>query len=258
MNALREALLRGRRRPRNAGAGSPTQYRGDGYEFVELREYLPGDDVRRIDWAATARTGALQTRVVLEDVALTLAAILDSSASMQAGRRRALAHSARDVLDRWYGAALSDDICVRVLSDDVVAPWAESDSQDFSLPDALRVASVALPRGTALLVISDFLDMPERNELPVLLGTRCDCTALVARDPWREDLPLSGFVRVRDVENGASASIFVGKAERRRYINAVHERETRLAQRLDAANWRVEFFDETDGGAALMRAFAVH
>ncbi len=163
-----------------------------------------------------------------------------------------------DVLDRWYGAALSDDTCVRVLSDDVVAPWAEPDSHDFSLPDALRVASVALPRGTALLVISDFLDMPEHDELPVLLGTRCDCTALVARDPWREDLPLSGFVRVRDVENGASASIFVGKAERRRYINAVHERETRLAQRLDAANWRVEFFDETDGGAALMRAFAVH
>ncbi len=69
---IREALLRARRRPRNLGAGSPTIYRRVGYEFVELRAYVPGDDVRRIDWAATARSGELQTRVVLEDVALTL------------------------------------------------------------------------------------------------------------------------------------------------------------------------------------------
>ena len=55
MLTLRDALLRGKRRPRRFGAGSPTMYRGDGYEFIELREYVPGDDVRRIDWAATAR-----------------------------------------------------------------------------------------------------------------------------------------------------------------------------------------------------------
>ena len=72
---LREALLRGRNRPRVLGGGSPTTSRGDGYEFVQLRGYLIGDDVRRIDWAATARSGALQTRVMLEDIALIFAAI---------------------------------------------------------------------------------------------------------------------------------------------------------------------------------------
>ena len=84
-------------------------YRGDGYEFVELREYVPGDDVRRIDWAATARTAQLQTRVVLEDVALTLSAIVDDSPSMHAGRERPLLESAREAAEAWFGAADGSD-----------------------------------------------------------------------------------------------------------------------------------------------------
>ena len=75
---LRAALLRGRRaNVRGGGVASPR--RSDGYEFAELRGYVEGDDPRRIDWAATARAGALQTRVVLEDVALVLAAAIDAS-----------------------------------------------------------------------------------------------------------------------------------------------------------------------------------
>jgi uncharacterized protein (DUF58 family) len=257
VNALREALLRGKRRPRKAGAGSPTLYRGDGYEFVELRAYVAGDDVRRIDWAATARSGELQTRVVLEDVALTLAAILDTSASMQVGREQPLAQSAREILDRWFGAASRDDRCMRVLSDDVVPPWSASDDLPFSFAQALQVAAAALPRGAALLVISDFLDLPQDDETLVLLGRRCDCTALIAGDPWRDGLPLAGFVRVRDIEQKNTVSMFLGKAERERYVAATRAREARLLDRLTAANWRTQVFDECDGDAALLRAFAV-
>src|SRR5580692_9234279 len=106
---IRDALLRARRRPRHIAAGSPTVYRGDGYEFVELRAYVPGDDVRRIDWAATARSGDLQTRVVLEDVALTLAAIVDTSPSMRVGRTRPVLEAGREALQAWFGAATGDD-----------------------------------------------------------------------------------------------------------------------------------------------------
>ena len=119
---IRDALLRARRRPRHLGAGSPTIYRGDGYEFVELRAYVPGDDVRRIDWAATARSGDLQTRVVLEDVALTLAGILDASPSMRVGRQRPLLDAAREALESWFGAASGEDRCIRVEADAVTPP----------------------------------------------------------------------------------------------------------------------------------------
>lgn len=257
MNALRDALLRGRRRPRNTGAGSPTLYRGDGYEFVELREYVPGDDIRRIDWAATARSGELQTRVVLEDVALTMAAILDTSNSMQSGRRRPLLESAREIVDTWFDAAHAGDRCYRILADDVVAPWAIGRAEAFALVDACRLAAAALRPGSALLVVSDFFEIPGDDELLVLLGRRFDCTAMVALDPWRDDLPLSGFVRVEDAESAARTKLFIGEAERRRYKAAVRQREAQLMERLSEANWRSAFFDEDDGGDALLRAFAL-
>lgn len=258
MTTLREALLQGRRRPRVTGAGSPTHFRGDGYEFVELRAYVPGDDVRRIDWAATARSGELQTRVILEDVALTLAAIVDHSASMQVGRTRPLLQAAGDAARRWFQAARPEDRCVRILGDDLVPAWDERIDEKFSLERSLRVAQAALRRGTALLVVSDFFDLDDAAEdLLVALGRRYDCTALFARDPWREELPLRGFVRVRDAEGAQTASLYLGPAERARYVAASREREARLRDRFARANWRAGALEENDGEAALLRAFGL-
>jgi uncharacterized protein (DUF58 family) len=80
VNALRSAILRGARAtPRPGGAVRGTRP-GDGFVFAQLRSYAEGDDPRRIDHAATARVGALQTRVYVEETALVLAAIVDESA----------------------------------------------------------------------------------------------------------------------------------------------------------------------------------
>jgi uncharacterized protein (DUF58 family) len=244
VNAVREALLRGKRRPRRSGAGSPTLYRGDGYEFVELREYVPGDDVRRIDWAATARTAQLQTRVVLEDVALTLCAIVDDSPSMQTGRARPLLASAHEAAQAWYGAADGSDRTIVLELD-----------ERFDLAQAFDVAAAVLPRGAALLVVSDFWDLRTGDDRLVLLGLRFDCTALIARDPWFDDLPLRGFVHLRDAETGQAVQLFLGKRERERYVQAARKREALLLERFAQANWRASTFDEQDGRAALLRAF---
>lgn len=266
---LREALLRGRRRPRNLGSGSPTVYRGDGYEFVELRAYVPGDDVRRIDWAATARSGDLQTRVVLEDVALTLAAIVDCSASMRVGRRRPLFEAAREALDAWFGAAGADDRCVRVGTRGVtptplqrsaraaaLAP-VDDEGAAFDPASVLRVARAALTRGTALLAVGDWYDLtPEYDALLGELGARFDCTALIARDPWFDRLPLRGMVRVRGAEGG-HARAFVGKRERAAYTRAVAEREAAVRERFTRAGWRTGILHERDGAASLTAAFGI-
>ena len=271
---LRNALLRGRRRPRNFGAGSPTIFRGDGYEFAELRQYVPGDDTRRIDWAATARAGALQTRVVLEDVALTLAAIVDDSPSMQLGRVRPLSRAADEAMSAWYQAALTDDRCARITGAGLVAPPgmrgyrsaltcinAQASQRPFEMQRAFDVARAALPRGAALLVMSDFFDLnPADAETRRLLGdaaSRFDCTALLARDPWHEELPLRGFVRLRDSETGEQRGYFLGKRQRERYRQAVANRESALLSALSLAGWRTGILTEDDGAAALMRAFGL-
>ena len=266
---LREALLRGRRRPRAFGSGSPTTYRGDGYEFVELRAYVPGDDVRRIDWAATARSGDLQTRVVLEDVALTLALVLDDSASMSVGRRRPLADAANEAMLAWYGAASGDDRCIRI-GDDTVVPrvplrglasahaCAQPLAAPFDLRRALQTARAALPRGAALLAIGDWFGVDASwDALLSELGRHADCTALVARDPWHDDLPLAGLVRLRGAEGG-TARVFVGARERGRFYDAVRARERDALDLLGRAGWRTGLLHEADGSASIAQAFGLH
>lgn len=264
---VRDALLQGRRRPRAGGAGSPTIYRGDGYEFVELRAYVPGDDVRRIDWAATARSGDLQTRVILEDVALTLAAVADTSPSMQIGRRRPLAAAAREALAAWFGAATASDRCLHVATD-VVTPralqrnpravTASLDEAETLEPQrALRTALGALPRGTALLAVGDWFGLlDEHDALLDQLGARYDCTVLIARDPWYDGLPLHGMVRLRGAEGGYIRA-FVGRHERAAYARAVRAREDQLLARFARANWRTGILHERNGAHSLEAAFGL-
>jgi uncharacterized protein (DUF58 family) len=265
---VRDALLRGKRRPRVLGAGSPTIYRGDGYEFVELRAYVPGDDVRRIDWAATARAATLQSRVVLEDVALTLATIVDGSPSMRVGRHRPLAAAAAEAVATWYGAAMPDDRCIDVRPGTItpaalqrsrraVAAGAGTPSESFDCARAFETAMSALPRGTALLAIGDWFDLPfESDALLQRLGARFDCTALIARDPWFDELPLRGFVRMRGAEGGFVRT-YIGRRERLAYARAVRERETLLIERFSRANWRTGSLYERDGVRSLQEAFGL-
>ncbi|MEO6913226.1 MAG: DUF58 domain-containing protein [Candidatus Baltobacteraceae bacterium] len=269
-SGLRAALLRGRNRPRNRGTGSPTIFRGDGYEFAELREYVAGDDPRRIDWAATARVGALQTRVILEDVALTLAAIVDDSASMQVGRARSLASSAHEALQGWYGAAMTDDRCARITERGLVAPLGlrgrrsslvcenAVSGSPLKLARALEIARAALPRGSALLVISDLFDIRDAHErLLGELGRRLDCTVLFAQDPWSDALPLRGFVRLADAETGEQRRVFIGRGERRRYADAVRTRCTDLRRQFERTGWRFGTLREANGTDSLLHAFGL-
>ncbi|MGB6984988.1 MAG: DUF58 domain-containing protein [Candidatus Aquilonibacter sp.] len=253
---LRDALLGGKRRPKRFGAGSPTTYRGDGYEFVELRAYVPGDDVRRIDWAATARAGELQTRVVLEDVALTLAALIDDSPSMHVGRTRTLVAAAEEAATAWFGTARGGDRLLRIGSDHVGPPYIPVTTQ-FNVGTALETARAALRRGTALLTISDWYELDDRHDdLLANLGAWCDCTAMIARDPWYDGLPLGGIVRFAGAEGG-TLRVYVGKRERAAFAAAVRAREDALTQRFARAGWRSGILTEANGAASLRTAFGV-
>jgi uncharacterized protein (DUF58 family) len=265
---LRAALLAGRREGRR-GVGAAALRRSDGYEFSELREYVEGDDPRRIDWAATARAGNLQTRVILEDRALMLAVAIDASLSMSVGRTRSNYDLANDVAAVWYGAAIDDDRCARLGEIPFVlrelpgragarACSIRRDAPGTALAPALRLALATLPRGARLLAVSDFFE--SESVLPLLraCASRFDVTTVVARDPWHAGMPLGGFVRLRDAETGRVARAYVSRGGRARYVRAVAEREAAVAESLRRTGARVGFIDEDSGPErALSRAFAL-
>lgn len=96
-----------------------TRRRGQGLEFDDLRLYAPGDDLRRIDWKATARTGAPHTRMYREERQRGATVVVDLRASMFTGSRRLRAVTAGEAGAAllWGLAAARDRTAAAVFTD---------------------------------------------------------------------------------------------------------------------------------------------
>jgi uncharacterized protein (DUF58 family) len=264
VNALRAAIVRSARHVHAGGTVARGARPGDGYVFDRLRGYAEGDDPRRIDWSATARIGALQTRVYLEETVLVLGALVDESPSMRLGRKRALSAAADEAVRAWFGAAERTDRAGRIVDERLVGDRrATVDVRakgPFDLRRSLELAVRALPQGGSFLLITDGLDVTADAafaELLLRIGRRFDATVLLARDPWIDGLPLRGFVRIRDVETARSRRVFIGPRSRERYRRASAERDAAIRERFERARWRIGTLDEADGAASLERTFGL-
>lgn len=111
-NASARSLLAGRHRSR---------VRGRGLDFIELRQYEPGDDTRSIDWRASARTGRVHVRVYAEERERPTWLVVDQRMSMFFARRGALRSVvAAEAAAVWAWRALSggDRVGGLVMADD--------------------------------------------------------------------------------------------------------------------------------------------
>src|SRR5262245_15470178 len=86
MARVRQIKIRTHRLVNTAlSGGYRSTFRGSGLEFSEVRAYQPGDEVRRIDWNVTARTGHAYVKTYAEERELTIQLLVDTSLSMDFG-----------------------------------------------------------------------------------------------------------------------------------------------------------------------------
>jgi uncharacterized protein (DUF58 family) len=198
---------------------------GTGTELAMMRPYVAGDDVRRIDWNATARTGEPHVRVDLAERVLVTWLVLDTSVSMQFGtadRRKADVSEGVAVavghLSTRRGNRLgvvsfggSDSIVVppqqgRVGLVGLLAalrrePLAEGPGAT-SLADALTRTGALARQRSLVVVVSDFRGDREWR-LPLLqLAGHHDVVAVEIRDPREQELSDVGLLWLVDPETG--------------------------------------------------------
>ena len=210
----------------DAGLGGEyhSVFRGRGMEFSEVREYVPGDDVRAIDWNVTARTGVPHVKKFVEERDLTVLLVLDLSASqgfgslyitkrdLMAELAALLAFAAVKNNDR-VGALLATDRLERYIPPRKGVEHAlaiardalsfETKGRRTNLALALQSAASLLKQRSVVFVLSDFLDSGYEKPLKVL-RRRHDVVCLPITDPREERLPDRGLVRLRDAETGAA------------------------------------------------------
>src|SRR5215212_6431099 len=107
---LEDLALVARRRRAGAGAGQAGGRKlGDGLEFADHREYVPGDELRYLDWHAYARLGRLFIRMFHQHTDRVVHILIDCSASMESGAGEGRAGTAPSKFDhaRRIAAALA-------------------------------------------------------------------------------------------------------------------------------------------------------
>ena len=204
-----------------------SRFKGRGTDFEELREYVPGDDVRTLDWNVTARTGKPFVRLHREERELSLVLAVDISGSSRFGsgalstRERAaevaaiLALSAlkagdkvglllfSDQAEHWVPARKGRRHALRVIRDILERPAASARTA-FAAP--LRRLARAVRRRAAVFVLSDFHPGPEGAEAMVAalgqLSARHDTACIHLLDSRTRALPDVGLLALEDAETG--------------------------------------------------------
>jgi uncharacterized protein (DUF58 family) len=197
-------------------------FKGRGMEFDEVREYVPGDDVRTIDWNVTARIGHPFVKRFCEERELTIIFVVDISGSQCFGSGRLskaelgaevtglLALSAIKNQDKVGLILFSDRIekyvpprkgrtAVMRLVREVLA--AEETRHGTHIAEALRFLNNVQKRRAVVILISDFLDVGYVNELRAT-SRHHDVICCRISDPMEMTVPNVGLVELEDPETG--------------------------------------------------------
>jgi uncharacterized protein (DUF58 family) len=273
--AARILAVRSRREVSTAFAGGyRSAFRGGGVEFEESRPYVPGDDVRHLDWNALARTGEAYVKRFREERDQTLVLALDVSGSMafgSAGRSKAAAAAHAAALLAGAASRAGDRVGFATLRESAreeVAPergearllplvrrlaqTAASPSGAADLPAALAALEALLARHAVLVLLSDFRDEGLLAEpapggdgaAPACLALarlarRHDVVAAVVEDPREAELPAAGAAWIGDPERAGRRYLLrtgAGARERYRSAAAARRRSLERALRRDGAD----------------------
>ena len=231
---------------------------GEGTELALIRPYVPGDDVRRIDWNVTARTGDPHVRVQLAERVLVTWLALDTSPSMRFGtadRRKAdvaegvaiaIGHLATRRGNRLgtitFGDAQPRSVPVRQGRPGLLGLLTalRDEPEDgaervgaTSLAEAARRADALARQRSLVVVVSDFRGLLDWRKPLLHLAGRHEVVAVEIRDPREQELPNAGELWLVDPETGRHLRVDTRSAKLRSRFAAVAEAERRdLAQTL--------------------------
>jgi uncharacterized protein (DUF58 family) len=205
--------------------------RGQSVEFADFRDYTLGDDLRQLDWNVLARLEKLFVKLYVEEEDVTITLLLDTSASMTAGRPPKLVFAKRAAAALGYiGLASEDRVVVSALSGRVarrqsalrgsgrvfrlLANLSAVDAApgETDLVAAARHAAAQLTGRGVIVLLSDLLDPGADRVIRELAATGSEVIVLHVLSPDELDPALEGDLRLIDAESGAGVDVTVDLA----------------------------------------------
>jgi len=232
-------------------------FKGRGMQFDEVREYMPGDDIRSIDWNVTARTGKPYIKRFVEEREMTVIFAVDLSASGRFGTldktKNQLAAEFCAVL-AFAAAKNNDKVGLLIFTDQVelyIPPkkgsrhilrlirellYFQTARRQTNIPLALDYLARVVRKRAVVFVVSDFIQTDFKKSLS-LLNKRHDCIAVSVSDPAEAKLPNVGLIEFEDAESGQIVGIDTSSgAFRGRYESTAAGRLGELKKTLRSIN----------------------
>jgi uncharacterized protein (DUF58 family) len=256
---------------RRANGDERSRLAGPGVEFAQVREYQPGDDVRRIDWQLTARSDRPYIREAHDDRGLDIWLVVDVSPSIDwgtaQGSKRDLAVELSAVAGELLGHR-GNRVGLILFAENVVGivpPGAghahverivgrlrDEPRRPVSGPTDLTGVLTVLPRlvrrASMLVLVTDFLVPDGWAERLRSLARRHEVIAVRVYDPRESDLPDVGVLTFEDPETGEQLTVDTADHRlRERFRDAAAKQSTRIETTLRSCGAEVVHLG-TDGG----------
>lgn len=197
-------------------------FRGRGLEFDSVREYVPGDDIRNIDWRVTARMGSPHLKLFKEERERPIVICIDMNATMCFGTRNTFksVQAARTAaLLGWQGISQQNRVGACLFGDvpggmQVFAPQRTKNSfcsilkilsqpplehHEAALEDAMQHICRTAYTGSLIYLISDFIEIDDHFQQKAKINQlckRCDVTFIAINDPADKSIVPLGTIRL--------------------------------------------------------------
>jgi uncharacterized protein (DUF58 family) len=227
-------------------------FKGSGIEFSEVREYVPGDDIRSIDWNVTARLNAPFVKEYIEERNLSIYIVFDVSGSGEYGSEKSKKDLGYEIAASIMFAALrnNDSIGLCLFSDHVEKfipkrpgrkhvlrmlrelVYYEPVSRGTDVEKSLAYLARIVKKRSVIFVVSDCLsgdfDKPLRH-----LQSRHDVILINLSDICEQDIPDIGYALIEDEESGEQVLVNTSDpAFRASYAKNANERTRELSAKM--------------------------
>jgi uncharacterized protein (DUF58 family) len=219
-------------------------FQGEGFEFAELREYIYGDDVRKIDWKTTAKLGKPFVKIYKEERELNVVVVSMLGGSVYFGTVKQKSDVIAEVVATLgFSAVKNSDLFSHILFADKLYDLSKPSKKLFSVHKAVeeiikfdplgkegdfkalvKTLNDRLKKKALLFIISDFVGDIDLK----LLSKKHDVFAVMVRDRFEEDPSELGYLRLIDMESKESFEGDIDSSTLKSYKKALHDNDEKL------------------------------
>jgi len=273
MSKLKKILVRAKRQVFSEMVGNnPSIFQGEGYDFVELREYMAGDDIRHIDWNITAKMQKPYIKLFKEERELNVVAVSILNGSVHFGSKKFKQDTIAEIIAHLSFSVIKngDILSSYIFTDKMVSHLKPSKKihqvqksvdeilnfdalhQQVDFKNIVATLFKRLKRKSLILIVGDFFEIPNLK----LLAKKHEVVAIIVRDKIEENPPQLGFSSLVDPEDGSSIEGDFNAHSIKNYIKQIESHDHKLYESFRKEHIRfTKIYTDQPVSVALKRLF---